>query len=241
MVNLWRQALPANSVKKLRYSLSKRGNCYRASAFEAVAVTISANIGSYLAIVTEQTCLDNFPLGIDASWCLPTDLGEISVQMRDWLLDETSLTARLKRHCNDFAVRVLGESYHSLTLDERQMLATTEVDGFVREVLLLCDHSPWVFARTIVPRTTLLRGAALQNLGEQPLGALLFATPGMNRGKVEVTHLAADNPLCHRITAMGAGAADKGLWGRRSCFSLPAGPLLVNEIFLPDCIAYAGN
>jgi chorismate lyase len=53
----------------------------------------------------------------------------------------------------------------------------------LREVYLLCDGVPWVYARTAIPRETLTgRHRRLAYLKTRPLGAMLFADPGMARG-----------------------------------------------------------
>jgi chorismate--pyruvate lyase len=103
----------------------------------------------------------------------------------------------------------------------------------VREVELLCDEMPWVFARSVIPATS-LRGRArrLGNLGERPLGGVLFADPGLRRGVTQIARLLPRHPLyaaaCdHLIEKPGE------LWGRRSVFFFAGKPLLVNEIFLP--------
>ncbi|WP_147271800.1 chorismate--pyruvate lyase family protein [Corallincola holothuriorum] len=187
--------------------------------------------------MSKQELSRHFPFGLTTQWSPIKQQDLHSVRMADWLLDSTSLTARLKRHCQDFSVRVLGESYLALSADEQSQLATADSEGFVREVILFCDDKPWVFARTVVPLATLSQGQELQQLGERPLGALLFATPGMVRDAVEVTHLAADHPLSKSALLWGADK-QRDLWGRRSRFLLPAGALLVSEMFLPDCAAY---
>lgn len=103
----------------------------------------------------------------------------------------------------------------------------------VREVELLCDEQPWVFARTLIPATSLVGGARrLARLGSKPLGAVLFADPSTKRAAMELARLTRRDPLF-------AAAVDHlplrpgQLWGRRTLFWYAGKPLLVNEIFLP--------
>ncbi|GAA5216416.1 chorismate--pyruvate lyase family protein [Corallincola platygyrae] len=171
-------------------------------------------------------------------WQAPACLEDADEAVTDWLLDQTSLTARLKQQCQTFTVKVLGEGVQAFTPDEQILLHCRGQRGFVREVVLLCDDRPWVFARTVVPSATLERGKELGQLGSKPLGALLFSTPGMSRDLVEFTQLSSEHGLNQLALAEGAQAKPRELWGRRSRFCLPAGELLLSEIFLPDCQAY---
>ncbi len=105
--------------------------------------------------------------------------------------------------------------------------------ALVRDVELLCDHTPWVFARTLIPVSS-LKGAAqrLTQLGEKPLGAVLFSDPKVTRGATQVARLLPRQPLfetaCHDLSEK-----PDYLWGRRTLFYMGKRPILVNEIFLP--------
>ena len=105
--------------------------------------------------------------------------------------------------------------------------------GWVRQVQLLCDGEPWVFARTIVPIST-LSGAQrrLAHLGNRPLGAYLFADPGMQRGPVELACIRGKQAMFPEATS-GLDALPAEIWGRRSVFRVGGKPLLVTEVFLP--------
>ncbi len=159
---------------------------------------------------------------------LPADLAS-------WLLDETSLTRRLRSAANgDFHVEVIAQSRRRPLLDERALLGLSAAEwALVREVWLYCAGRPWVFARTIMPMRT-LRGAQrhLAHLGTRPLGEALFTDHHAVRGPLHVLHLRQDDAL-HAV--IGAAASeDDALWGRRSLFWFDQRPLLVSEIFLPE-------
>ena len=105
----------------------------------------------------------------------------------------------------------------------------------IREVVLLANSTPWVYARSIIPLTTLTgRLRKLRHLDNQPLGALLFRDPTMIRETVEVACLTKVNAKLPTTL----GELQKSLWGRRSVFRLDAKPLLVSEVFLPDFNPY---
>lgn len=155
--------------------------------------------------------------------------------LRDWLLDTGSLTRRVRGACaGRFQVRVESQRWERPRLDEYLALGLRIGRlAWVREVHLLCDDRPWVFARTVIPPRT-LRGSRrrLANLGNRPLGALLFADPHMQRGPVEVARVARGSALFAAAT-QGAPGSPSALWGRRSVFRLGGRPLLVSEFFLP--------
>ncbi len=153
-----------------------------------------------------------------------------------WLQDSGSLTARLKATCpGRFRVRLLRQEWERPLYSESRTLRMRlgEV-AFVREVELLCDDTPWVFARTVIPARS-LRGPArhLTLLGTRPLGEVLFADPHMRRGPMEVARLLPRHPLYAAATAERMKTPDE-IWGRRTLFHLAGAPLLVNEIFLPS-------
>lgn len=156
--------------------------------------------------------------------------------MADWLLDSGSLTQRLRRACGGrFRVCVLRQGWSRPDRDEARVLGLRlDAWAWVREVHLLCDERPWVFARTLIPARTLRgRGRRLTRLGTRPLGQALFADPGVRRGPVEIARIVAGQRLCRQAFA-GRGKALDAIWGRRSVFWIEECPLLVCEIFLPD-------
>lgn len=103
----------------------------------------------------------------------------------------------------------------------------------VRQVRLLCDGIPWVFARTIIPYTT-LQGSVrrLKLLGSRSLGEVLFADKSMLRGELEIAAIRKGDLLYQQAT-QGLRNQPAVIWGRRSVFYLSDKPLLVSEIFLP--------
>jgi len=156
-----------------------------------------------------------------------------------WLFDPGSLTRRLVAACRGrFRVRVLSQGWARPLLNEATRLGLPPAQvALIREVQLLCDDTPWVYARTVIPHTT-LRGAQrhLAHLGTRPLGAVLFADPGLRREEVEVACMSARHHLFH-TAVQGLPALPEAIWGRRSVFFTGGKPLLVNEVFLPPLFA----
>lgn len=113
--------------------------------------------------------------------------------------------------------------------------------AIIRQVLLHCDDHPWVYARSVIPATS-MRGKLkrLAHLGTRPLGAMLFADPGMRRGVVELARITSDQLLYSNALQYAREGTD-AIWGRRSVFRIGGKPLLVSEIFLPGFPALVGT
>ena len=159
----------------------------------------------------------------------------VAAELLDWLLDPTSLTSRLLRTCaGQFRIKPVSQSWQRPMLNEAQALGVRPQEYcFVREVRLLCDEQPVVFARTVIPVRSLTGPRRrLSRLGSKPLGAVLFADPHMKRSGIEIAKLVPSQPLFARATA-DVSPRPENIWGRRSAFFLGARPLLVSEIFLP--------
>ena len=157
---------------------------------------------------------------------------KIPDEIKHWLFDSSSLTARLVEACSGrFRVELLSQERRTPTPDEIRALGLRyRSDAIIRQVLLYCDDKPWVYARSVIPITTLsgpLR--RLGKLGNQPLGAVLFSDKSIVRGEVEV---AAIKP-CHACYAWTGNRGNEVIWGRRSVFRQRRKTLLVSEFFLP--------
>jgi chorismate--pyruvate lyase len=164
-------------------------------------------------------------------------LREVPAGMSSWLLDSGSLTRRVVQACGKgcFRVRLLHQGWGMPLNSERRLLHVRRgVITLIREVELQCDGVPWVFARTLIPATSLQRSVRrLIQLGERPLGAVLFSDPKVHRGLTQFARLQARHHLFQAACAH-VGERQETLWARRTLFTLSSRPLLVNEIFLPD-------
>jgi chorismate--pyruvate lyase len=164
--------------------------------------------------------------------CLRSD---IPAGLAGWLLDPASLTKRLLEVCPDrFRVRLLVQRWERPRADEFHTLAMRNHGlALVRQVQLLCDERPLVYARTVIPAAS-MRGRLrrLASLGSRPLGAMLFADRGMRRGIVELARITQDQALFAEALR-DTNLEPEPIWGRRSVFRIGGRPLLVSEIFLP--------
>lgn len=157
--------------------------------------------------------------------------------LRSWLLDRGSLTERLiKLSHGHFGVQVIRQQMAFPRPSERKVLSMRHHQlALIREVILLGGGRPWVYARSVIPQTSLngrLRG--LRKLDNRPLGALLFSDPHMRRGAIELA--------CQDTRQLPLPGPLQGIQavipGRRSLFWLDNKPLLVCEMFLPEFTPY---
>jgi len=145
-------------------------------------------------------------------------------QWYDWLMNPSSLTRRLQlvSH-NRFRVEQLSQHIVKPALNEASLLKLrSQQYVLVRQVLLYGGDQPWVFARTVIPLTTLNEGNRhLLKLGNRSLGSVLFKYPHIRRAPIEICHADPDKAFFTDF-----------VWGRRSIFEIHQSPLLVTELFL---------
>ena len=146
--------------------------------------------------------------------------GLLPAHWRSWLFDHGSLTARLSAlQPGQFRVKLLAQFHGRPTpLEQAELGLHGQQSVWVREVILLLGDTPVVYARTVVPLST-LNGAErrLQHLGERSLGSYLFRQPSLRRAPLRATHCKAN--------VLGLE------WSRRSVFRLRGKPLMVSEAF----------
>jgi chorismate lyase len=123
---------------------------------------------------------------------------------------------------------------HPLPSERRLLRLRSSAVVLIREVELRCAERPWIFARTLIPPKTLRRsGRRLAQLRERPLGAVLFADPGVQRKPIEVARLTSRHQLFLWAIA-STRPTTTALWARRAVFYRMGNPLLVHEVFLPE-------
>jgi len=149
-----------------------------------------------------------------------------------WLLDSGSLTQRLITASNNtFSVQVLFQQWQRPRLSERQLLNMGHRElAIVREVALLCGGESWVFARSVIPASSVMGPLNhLRKLSSSPLGEMLFRDPSMRRAPFQLASVAGDSGQIPKVLQQS-----QPLWGRRSRFELQGKALMVSELFLPS-------
>lgn len=158
-----------------------------------------------------------------------------SPTMRKWLTDRISLTVKLIAHSRQFRVRRLRQSRaRSLPDEYAQVGLARALHVQEREVLLLCDEVPVVYAHTIVPLTaTATDWPFFGRLGERSLGTTLFGDPRVRRGTLQYARLQPQHPLVLRAAAAVGATLAEPVFARRCIYQRKRGLLLVTELFLP--------
>ena len=155
------------------------------------------------------------------------------VTVKAWLADAGSLTHRLQG-LGHFAVQPLRQDFTVPRAEERWLLALpARQKALIREVALLVDGEPLVYARSVIPLGS-LSGAnrVLGHMARRSLGAELFRRPKALRQAIWAAPIDASTlPV----------ATDGMAWGRQSLFRKRGKPLLVSEIFLPTLWARLGD
>ncbi len=169
---------------------------------------------------------------------LPFDAA-IPLNQRRWATGEGSLTARLMSASSRFRVERLAQAPQVPFADEWQALGLNRpLPAITREVLLICDDVPAVFAHTIVDAFRARRDwPFLRGLGNRPLGGALFVDPRVRRDPFQFARLSPHHPLRQALQrVLPTLASVPMLPARRSVFRRGGGAMLVTEVFLPDLL-----
>lgn len=156
---------------------------------------------------------------------------QAATKLQPWLLGRGSLTSDLRKASNnDVQVKILSQTVTSAYPSETRLLGLKPRQrALIREVILCGGGQPWVFARSVLPLSTLTgRLRALRKLDDRPLGHHLFSYTSMHRGPIDIARVHNQ----HRYLPRAYQTHGQALWGRRSLFYLDAKPLLVSEVFL---------
>jgi chorismate--pyruvate lyase len=164
-----------------------------------------------------------------------------SPQLRAWLTEPGSLTARLIAHSAQFRVQRIRQSRGLLLADELPPLQLgRRVIAQQRQVVLECDAMPVVFAQSSVPLSANASDWPMfGHLGERSLGSTLFGDPLVQRGALEFARLLPSHPLVRSLQATLGKQSDVVLFARRCLYRRHRGLLLVSEIFLPAIVTLA--
>jgi len=131
-------------------------------------------------------------LSLPKRWLARPPRATVPAHLRPWLTDPASLTARITARCLRFRVMVLRQALDHPHPDEADLFGLRPRNlVWVREVLLLADERPVVFARSILPRGHASGTWHLfHRIGTRPLGAALFANPAIVRSPLSSACLA---------------------------------------------------
>ena len=152
-----------------------------------------------------------------------------------WLAERGSMTRQLMQAgLGRLKVAVLSSAHQMAEKEERLFLNLQQRSWpYIREVIMHVDNEAWMYGRTVIPTAALNGcGGQLRLLGEKPLGQLLFHNKTNARLFIEVAKISKHHYLYPTFMDHLKG---QHLWARRSLFQYQNFPLLVQEVFLPNC------
>lgn len=184
-----------------------------------------------------------FPIQLPTQWLSAANNANIisNLTTKEWLTSESSLTVRVKELGIAFSLEVLSQSDQPLSTSLQKTLGTNDTSALFREVLLKQAGVPLIYAQTIMPSGTVTgTEAMLAELGNQPLGQVLFQSPQAIRGEIEFSQVTKISMLGQFIEHELKQPIVDDCYIRRSRFLLNQKPLLVCECFLPALFVNAG-
>jgi chorismate--pyruvate lyase len=138
-------------------------------------------------------------------------------EIKSWLQEVGPITKRIKSN-KEFKLELIQDELDIVKASEREFLKTNSNDIRVREVILYANQDPFVFARTIIPTSTIQKGLSdLGKIGNKPLGDILFEKEIFSKEIV----------LCSSFKRK-----NKIFWGRISKYTVKGYPFSVMEVFL---------
>ena len=139
--------------------------------------------------------------------------------IKSWLLEDGPITEKIKSS-EVFKLNLLIDEIDKVEDSEADFLGENLGMIKTREVILMGNDKPKVFARSLIPLITIEKGfAKLGELGTKPLGDILFEKEIFKRTKIVFAKFRNDKKL---------------FWGRKSKYIVNNHPLSVMEVFLID-------
>ena len=143
---------------------------------------------------------------------------KVNTSILSWLSESGPITNRIKLS-QEFELELLNDEIDEISKEEELFLNSVSETFRVRRVILLGNNTPVVYAKSVIPSSTIENGlSSLGKIGNAPLGDILF-TPGVFT-KLEM--------VCASFLSK-----EKNLyWGRKIKYSVNSEPISVMEVFL---------
>ena len=142
---------------------------------------------------------------------------QVSDETKSWLLEKGPITKRIKS-VKKFRLELIQDKISDVEKVEKMFINSKSRKIRVREVVLYGNTKPMVFARTIIPNTTIEKGfAELGTLGKSPLGDILFKKDIFTKENVSYASFEYKK---------------KVFWGRKTKYTVKDLPFSVMEVFL---------
>ena len=139
--------------------------------------------------------------------------------IRSWLIENGPITKRISAKEN-FTLNLIRDEIDEVDEIDKKYLGNIIGDIKIREVILLGNKVPKVYAKSLIPVQTIEKGfSKLGSLGSKPLGDILFEKDIFI--KIDVVYSTFTNEL-------------DTFWGRKTKYTVKNLPFSVMEIFLID-------
>ena len=140
-----------------------------------------------------------------------------NTEIKSWLLEQGPITKRIKSIA-EFRLKLIQDELSDATDDEILFLKIDSEEIRIREVILFGNENPMVFARTIIPNTTIEKGLKeLGKIGNKPLGDILFEKDIFSKEDIVFATFKDEESL---------------FWGRKIKYTVKDQPFSVMEVFL---------
>lgn len=143
---------------------------------------------------------------------------KVDASILSWLSESGPITNRIKLS-QKFELELLNDEIDEISKEEELFLNSVSETFRVRRVILLGNNTPVVYAKSVIPSSTIENGlSSLGKIGNAPLGDILF-TPGVFT-KLEM------------VCASFLSEEKNVYWGRKIKYSVNSEPISVMEVFL---------
>ena len=143
---------------------------------------------------------------------------KVDASILSWLSESGPITNRIKLS-QKFELELLNDEIDEISKEEKLFLNSVSETFRVRRVILLGNNTPVVYAKSVIPSSTIENGlSSLGKIGNAPLGDILF-TPGVFT-KLEM------------VCASFLSKEKNVYWGRKIKYSVNSEPISVMEVFL---------
>ncbi|BBN80782.1 putative chorismate pyruvate-lyase [Pseudoalteromonas sp. A25] len=169
------------------------------------------------------------PFSIDFEWHSAPEYSHLPSEDAAIILDSGSLTSRLKQHSKHFRVDVLQEQWIAASDEHKKLLGPNCTQLQCREVLLVCDDVARVYAQSWI--STQASDLGVRQLGNKPLGEVLFQDKSWQRSALEVAQV--NEPVGFVPLLKDLLLPEQGMFARRRVFTYQDANIMVCEVFLP--------
>ena len=152
------------------------------------------------------------------SWISETKSLEVrNKEILSWLNEPGSITSRIKSFSN-FKLKLLKDGPGEVDIIEDDLIISNYEENNIREVILLSNEEPLIYAKSIIPLETIKLGLnILGNLKENPLGDILFSNPEIKKKYMFFARFQSKEEI---------------FYGRKGIYTVKGYPFSVCEIFL---------